>query len=41
MTAVWGGLRDPSQGGAGSDEKSEVRAGLDARGDGGPAGRRP
>ena len=41
LPAVWGVLRDPGQGGAGSNEKSEVRAGLDARGDGGPAGRRP
>ena len=41
VSAVWGGLRDPRQGGAGSDEKSGVRAGLDTRGDGGPTGRRP
>ena len=36
-----GGLRGPSQNGAGGDEKSGVRARMDARGDGGPTGRQP
>ena len=41
VSAVWRGLRGPSQDGAGGDQKSGVRARMDTRGDGGPTGRRP